>query len=54
MNFNIYYLKKKRSIEIFFKRKIIFLLFERDIFGNFLVGFMLNIGKKEYFFDVKF
>lgn len=26
---------------------------ERDIFGNLLVGFMLNTGKKEYLLDVK-
>lgn len=45
--------KKKRSIEILFKRKIIPSLSERDIFGNLLVGFMLNTGKKEYLFDVK-
>lgn len=53
MNPNIHHLKKKRSIKILFIRKIIPSLSERDIFGNLLVGFMLNTGKKEYLFDVK-
>lgn len=52
-NPNIHHFLKKRSIEILFKRKIIPSLSERDIFGNLLVGFMLNTGKKEYLFDVK-